>query len=91
MLSAVGHCTTVTATQALWLPDGSQSDASIVCLSPPARGILGSPRQVRRLYAAAEEFLGQHPGGTLTEVRFDVALVDGQGDTRIIENAFGPG
>lgn len=50
-----------------------------------------SPRQVRRLYAAAEEFLGQHPGGTLTEVRFDVALVDGQGDTRIIENAFGPG
>lgn len=48
-----------------------------------------SPRQMRRIYASAAEYLAQEPLGSLTEVRFDVALVDGQGDTRIIENAFG--
>ncbi|WP_120504468.1 YraN family protein [Sulfitobacter mediterraneus] len=50
-----------------------------------------SIRQMRRIYASAEEFLGSEPAGSLTEVRFDVALVDGCGDTRIIENAFGHG
>lgn len=45
--------------------------------------------QMRRIYASAEEYLGQMPRGSLTEVRFDVALVNGQGETRIIENAFG--
>lgn len=48
-----------------------------------------SARQMRRLYSAAEEFLGSEPAGSLTDVRFDVALVNGQGETRIIENAFG--
>ncbi|MFK7837676.1 MAG: YraN family protein [Sulfitobacter sp.] len=48
-----------------------------------------SPRQMARIYASAEEFLGSEPAGTLTDVRFDVALVDGQGDMQIIENAFG--
>ena len=48
-------------------------------------------RQMCRIYASAEEFLGSEPAGSLTEVRFDVALVDGRGDTRIIENAFGHG
>jgi putative endonuclease len=50
-----------------------------------------SARQMQRIYASAEEFLGTEPLGCLTEVRFDVALVDGMGDLRIIENAFGHG
>ena len=45
--------------------------------------------QMRRIYASAEEYLGRMPRSSLTEVRFDVALVNGQGETRIIENAFG--
>ncbi|WP_187428949.1 hypothetical protein ROLI_036170 [Roseobacter fucihabitans] len=47
------------------------------------------PRQIQRIYASAEEFLGTQPLGALSEARFDVALVDGQGDIQIIENAFG--
>ncbi|KIN75091.1 UPF0102 protein [Sulfitobacter noctilucae] len=50
-----------------------------------------SPRQMQRIYASAEEFLGTQPLGSLTNVRFDVALVDGTGDMQIIENAFGHG
>ncbi len=50
-----------------------------------------SSRQMQRIYASAEEFLGTEPLGSLTEVRFDVALVDGMGDHQIIENAFGHG
>ncbi len=45
-------------------------------------------RQVTRLYAAAEEFLASEPRGSLTDVRFDVALVRQSGEYRIIENAF---
>ncbi|SMX38964.1 YraN family protein [Maliponia aquimaris] len=44
-------------------------------------------RQVARLVQAAEEFVGTQPRGSLTEVRFDVALVDGTGQLRVIENA----
>tara|TARA_R110002020_G_scaffold47781_4_gene136444 strand:- start:1658 stop:1984 length:327 start_codon:yes stop_codon:yes gene_type:complete len=47
------------------------------------------PRQMARLCGAAEEFMAGEPMGLLTEMRFDVALVDGQGQFRIIENAFG--
>ena len=50
-----------------------------------------SARQMQRICASAEEYLGQEPNGSLTDVRFDVALVDGSGATRIIENAFGHG
>lgn len=50
-----------------------------------------SARQMQRIYTSAEEFLGTEPNGSLTEVRFDVALIDGQGDMQIIENAFGHG
>jgi putative endonuclease len=50
-----------------------------------------SSRQMRRIYASAEEFLGTEPLGSLTDVRFDVALVDRSGDLQIIENAFGHG
>lgn len=48
-----------------------------------------SAAQMRRLYRSAEEYLGTQPRGTLTDVRFDVALVNGHGETKIIENAFG--
>ena len=47
-----------------------------------------TPRQFARIYSAAAEFLGGEPGGELTEVRFDVALVDGMGQIEIIENAY---
>lgn len=50
-----------------------------------------SARQMRRICQAAEEFLGSEPSGSLTQMRFDVALVDAQGQTQIIENAFGYG
>ncbi|QUJ76594.1 YraN family protein [Sulfitobacter albidus] len=46
-------------------------------------------RQMHRIYASAEEFLGGEPRGALTDVRFDVALVNDYGETQIIENAFG--
>ena len=50
-----------------------------------------SPAQIGRIYNCAAEYLGTQPRGSLTEVRFDVALVNGHGETQIIENAFGHG
>jgi len=47
-----------------------------------------SDRQIARLYAAAEEYVANEPKGCLTDIRFDVALVNGQGEFKIIENAF---
>lgn len=46
------------------------------------------PRQIKRLWRAAEEYLANEPKGSLTEVRFDVALLDNTGRFEIIENAF---
>lgn len=46
-----------------------------------------SERQIARLFAAAEAFLGTLPTGSLTHTRFDVALVDGAGQVTILENA----
>ena len=46
------------------------------------------PAQAWRLYAAGEEFLATQPDGSLTDVRFDVALVNGSGAVQILENAF---
>ena len=48
-----------------------------------------SARQMRRIYNAASEFIGDEPMGQLSEVRFDVALLDAMGEIRIQENAFG--
>lgn len=48
-----------------------------------------SRRQMARIYASAEHFLADEPNGQLTNVRFDVALVNETGDFQIIENAFG--
>ncbi|MFW8594349.1 YraN family protein [Cribrihabitans neustonicus] len=48
-----------------------------------------SPQQAARIYASAGQYLENEPNGQLTPLRFDVALVDGQGRVEIIENAFG--
>lgn len=48
-----------------------------------------SARQMDRIYAAASEFIAEEPAGQDTEVRFDVALVDGAGRIDIVENAIG--
>jgi putative endonuclease len=45
-------------------------------------------RQMGRIAASAAVFLSGEPRGQDTEVRFDVALVDGGGAIRVIENAF---
>jgi putative endonuclease len=45
------------------------------------------PRQMQRLFDAAEEFLSTQPNGSLTPARFDVALVDQTGDIQLLENA----
>lgn len=44
-------------------------------------------RQMRRIWTAAGEFLAGEPAGQDSEVRFDVALVDGSGRIDIVENA----
>lgn len=49
------------------------------------------PQQIERICNSASEYLARAPRGQLTDVRFDLALVDGQGHVRIIENAFGHG
>ncbi|WP_037316844.1 YraN family protein [Ruegeria halocynthiae] len=46
-------------------------------------------RQMDRICASAAQFLDGEPGGQLTNVRFDAALVDASGAVQIIENAFG--
>lgn len=44
-------------------------------------------RQIRRLFDCAGEYMGTFPGGMLSPVRFDVALVDETGRVEVIENA----
>jgi putative endonuclease len=48
-----------------------------------------TPRQMERVYNTAAEYLGTMPRGQLTDVRFDVAMVNAHGQIKIIENAFG--
>jgi putative endonuclease len=45
-------------------------------------------RQMARVMAAATEFVAGEPRALDTDMRFDVALVDGQGRIDIIENAY---
>lgn len=45
-------------------------------------------RQFRRIYNAASEFLAGEPAGQATDVRFDLALVDGQGRIELRQNLF---
>ncbi|MCO6384562.1 YraN family protein [Oceanicola sp. 502str15] len=47
-----------------------------------------SPRQVARIMAAASEYVGRYPAALSTPMRFDLALVNGRGEHRILENAF---
>jgi len=47
-----------------------------------------SQRQMQRIYASAAEFLADEPNGQDTDARFDVALVNGVGEIKVIENAF---
>ncbi|MEM9348840.1 MAG: YraN family protein [Pseudomonadota bacterium] len=44
-------------------------------------------RQQKRLIASASDFLQSQPKGSLSNMRFDVAAVDGQGRVEIVENA----
>ncbi len=47
------------------------------------------PAQMQRIHRAASEYLGRTPKGQLSEVRFDLAVIDGQGAVTVMENAFG--
>jgi putative endonuclease len=47
-----------------------------------------SQAQIGRIFATVEEFVSGEPKGLLTDVRIDLALVDGQGRIDIVENAF---
>ena len=42
--------------------------------------------QLERIWSTASEFLAGEPRGQLTEARVDLALVDGMGRVRVIEN-----
>lgn len=46
------------------------------------------PKQMARIAVSAAEFLNGEPAGELTDCRFDVALVDAQGQIEILPNAF---
>lgn len=48
-----------------------------------------SRRQMDRICLAAQEYCAGLPEGSLTEQRFDAALVDGTGAVEVIANAFG--
>ena len=47
------------------------------------------PAQRRRITQAATEYLGHAGLGQLTDIRFDLAMVNGIGAVDILENAFG--
>lgn len=47
-----------------------------------------SRRQMNRICGAATEFVAKQPAGLMTDMRFDVALVDDRGRVQIVENAF---
>ncbi len=46
------------------------------------------PAQMRRIHSAGSEYLAHCPKGQLTNVRFDLAVVDGAGRCDIMEGAF---
>lgn len=48
-----------------------------------------SRRQMDRICMAALLYAETLPSGSLTDIRFDAALVDGRGQVSIVENAFG--
>ena len=46
-----------------------------------------SHRQQNRIYQAATEYLADSGSYLATDMRFDLALVDGQGQIQVMENA----
>ena len=58
-------------------------------LTGPAAAARLSRRQMDRICMAALIYADKLPGGALTDIRFDAALVDATGRVEIIENAFG--
>lgn len=48
-----------------------------------------SRKQMDRICSAALIYADRLEAGSLTEMRFDAALVDAAGDVQVIENAFG--
>ncbi|MEC3862613.1 YraN family protein [Mesobacterium sp. TK19101] len=46
-----------------------------------------SRRQIGRILQTGAEYIGHLPRGSLTPVRFDVALVDARGAVQVLENA----
>lgn len=47
------------------------------------------PAQMQRIAMAAEEYAAALPAGRLSDMRIDAVLVNGQGESQLIENAFG--
>lgn len=47
-----------------------------------------TPAKQRRLYRTADAYLAAHGFDQLTDVRFDLGLVDATGRVQIMENAF---
>jgi putative endonuclease len=47
-----------------------------------------SQGQIGRIFATVDEFVAGEPKGLLTNVRIDLALVDGLGRIEVVENAF---
>jgi putative endonuclease len=47
-----------------------------------------SQAQIGRIFRTVDEFLAGEPKGLFTDVRIDLALVDGQGRIEVLENAF---
>ncbi len=46
-----------------------------------------SPKQIARIFDTATEYVTRAPLGMMSEMRFDVALVDGMGRVEVLENA----
>jgi len=44
-------------------------------------------RQIARMFETATQFVAGEPMGQDTDMRFDVALVDGRGQVEVLENA----
>lgn len=47
-----------------------------------------SQAQIGRIFATVDEYVAGEPQGLRTDVRIDLALVDGQGRIEVVENAF---
>ena len=68
-------------------------DATVVFVEVKASASFGqaagnlSPHQIGVISRAIDEYLDRLPTGTLTEIRFDLAMVDAVGRIDILENA----